>query len=142
PASQNTPVAKTAPPPAASAPMGLSVPEKGASYIQVAAQMRPAADATAKTLARAGWPTILAESSKPDWVEILVGPFRDGVTLADAKRKLIDQGFSAAEAAGMGAARRNAFRIAEHTEAGTARAQPAHGLRIGALLEYSLMLSP
>src|SRR6185437_12642357 len=96
PASQNTPVAKTAPPPAASAPMGLSVPEKGASYIQVAAQMRPAADATAKTLARAGWHTILAESSKPDWVEILVGPFRDGVTLADAKRKLIDQGFSGA----------------------------------------------
>jgi cell division septation protein DedD len=96
PPPENTPAAKTAAPPAAPAPTALSVPEKGASYIQVAAQMRPAADATAKTLARAGWPTILAESSRPDWVEILVGPFRDGVALADAKRKLIDQGFSGA----------------------------------------------
>ena len=76
--------------------MPLSVPEKGLSYVQVAAQARPAAESTAKTLARAGWPTILAESPKPDWVEILVGPYRDGVALADAKRKLIEAGFAGA----------------------------------------------
>jgi hypothetical protein len=100
--------AQAAPAPAPTAPstknaqarsdsaMELSIPEKGASYVQVAAQMRPAAEATAKTLARAGWPTILAESSKPDWVEILVGPYHDGVALADAKRKLIEAGFAGA----------------------------------------------
>jgi hypothetical protein len=76
--------------------MSISVPERGASYIQVAAQTRPTADNTARTLARAGWPTILAESSKPEWVEILVGPYRDGVALADAKRKLVALGFSQA----------------------------------------------
>jgi hypothetical protein len=29
-------------------------------------------------------------------VEILVGPYRDGVALADAKRKLIEAGFGGA----------------------------------------------
>ncbi|HEU5022468.1 MAG TPA: hypothetical protein VFT60_11270 [Bryobacteraceae bacterium] len=87
---------KSAPDRSASGPMPISVPEKGASYVQVAAQMRPAAESTAKTLARAGWPTILAESSKADWFEILVGPYRDGVSLADAKRKLIEAGFAGA----------------------------------------------
>jgi len=96
PPSQSAPPAKSVPAPSASAPVALSVPEKGASYVQVAAQMRPAAESTARTLTRAGWPTILAESPKPDWVEILVGPYRDGVSLADAKRKLIDAGFAGA----------------------------------------------
>jgi hypothetical protein len=76
--------------------MALSVPETGASYVQVAAQTRPAADTVANSLRERGWPAILAESSKPDRVEILVGPYRDGVALADAKRKLIDLGFSQA----------------------------------------------
>jgi hypothetical protein len=95
PPSQNASVAKPAPA-SASGSMAISVPEKGASYVQVAAQTRPAADSTAKTLARAGWPTILAESPKPDWVEILVGPYRDGQALADAKRKLVEAGFAGA----------------------------------------------
>ena len=90
------PPAKAPPAPSASAPMALSVPETGASYVQVAAQTRPAADTVANSLRERGWPTILAESSKPDRVEILVGPYRDGVALADAKRKLIDLGFSQA----------------------------------------------
>jgi hypothetical protein len=76
--------------------MELSIPEKGASYVQVAAQTRPFADRVASDLRDRGWPTILAESSKPDRVEILVGPYRDGVALADAKRKLIDLGFGGA----------------------------------------------
>src|SRR3569833_2346743 len=81
---------------AAPAALALSVPETGASFVQVAAQTRPAADTVANSLRERGWPTILAESSKPDRVEILVGPYRDGVALADAKRKLIDLGFSQA----------------------------------------------
>jgi cytoskeletal protein RodZ len=93
---QYVPPAKTAPAPSASAPLALSVPETGASYVQVAAQTRPAADTVANSLRERGWPTILAESSKQDRVEILVGPYRDGVALADAKRKLIDLGFSQA----------------------------------------------
>lgn len=96
PPAQTTLAAKTAPAPSASAAMALSVPETGASYVQVAAQTRPAADTVANSLRERGWPTILAESSKPDRVEILVGPYRDGVALADAKRKLIDLGFSQA----------------------------------------------
>jgi hypothetical protein len=94
PPAQTAPAIKPAP--AASAPMALSVPEKGASYVQVAAQTRPFADRVASDLRNRGWPTILAESSKPDRVEILVGPYRDGVALADAKRKLIDLGFAGA----------------------------------------------
>ncbi|HEY4087393.1 MAG TPA: hypothetical protein VGM43_15720 [Bryobacteraceae bacterium] len=93
---QYVPPAKAAPVHATSAPMALSVPETGASYVQVAAQTRPAADTVANSLRERGWPTILAESSKADRVEILVGPYRDGVALADAKRKLIDLGFSQA----------------------------------------------
>jgi len=96
PPPQSAPAAKTAPAPAASAPMALSIPQSGASYVQVAAQTRPAADTVASSLRERGWPTILAESSKADRVEILVGPYRDGVALADAKRKLIDLGFSQA----------------------------------------------
>jgi len=96
PPAQTTLAAKTATAPSASAAMALSVPETGASYVQVAAQTRPAADTVANSLRERGWPTILAESSKPDRVEILVGPYRDGVALADAKRKLIDLGFSQA----------------------------------------------
>ena len=93
---QYVPPAKAAPAPSRSAPLALSVPETGASYVQVAAQTRPAADTVANSLRERGWPAILAESSKPDRVEILVGPYRDGVALADAKRKLIDLGFSQA----------------------------------------------
>jgi len=93
---QYVPRAKAAPAPSAPAALALSVPETGASYVQVAAQTRPAADTVANSLRERGWPTILAESSKPDRVEILVGPYRDGVALADAKRKLIDLGFSQA----------------------------------------------
>jgi len=96
PPSQTAPATKTAPARASSAPMELSIPEKGASYVQVAAQTRPFADRVASDLRDRGWPTILAESSKPDRVEILVGPYRDGVALADAKRKLIDLGFGGA----------------------------------------------
>jgi hypothetical protein len=90
---QTAAVTKAAPAPSLAATASLSIPEKGASYLQVAAQRRPAADATAKSLRDRGWPTILAESSKPDLVEVLVGPY-SGIALAEAKRKLTDLGFS------------------------------------------------
>ena len=90
-----TPVTKTVPPtPALTATaMALSIPEKGALYLQIAAQKRPAADDLAKSLRDRGWPTILAESSKPELVEVLVGPYRAPLAVADAKRKLTDLGF-------------------------------------------------
>jgi hypothetical protein len=87
-------LAKATPAPAEAATMPLSIPEKGASYVQIAAQRRPAADSTAGSLRERGWPTILAESSKPELVEVLVGPYRTPLALADAKRKLTELGFA------------------------------------------------
>ncbi|HVW11400.1 MAG TPA: SPOR domain-containing protein [Bryobacteraceae bacterium] len=95
PPTRTAPVTKPASPPAAAAEISLSTPEKGSSYVQVAAQTRPQADELAKTLRERGYPTILAESSQPNRVEVLVGPY-SGVALADAKRKLIDLGFAGA----------------------------------------------
>lgn len=80
---------------AASAPASvyLSAPEAGASYWQVAAPTRPAADVLVKSLRDRGLPAILAPSSKPGLFEVLVGPYRSALTLADAKKKLTDLGF-------------------------------------------------
>ncbi len=95
PPTQPAPAPKTVPPAKSAAPMALSIPEKGASYVQVAAQTRPQADDLARDLRERGYPTILAESSQPNRVEVLVGPY-SGVALAEAKRKLIDLGFAGA----------------------------------------------
>jgi hypothetical protein len=80
--------------PLSSAPAALSIPERGASYVQIAAQRRPAADDLANSLRERGWPTILAQSSKPELVQVLVGPYRAPLALADAKRKLTALGFA------------------------------------------------
>lgn len=71
----------------------LSAPEAGASYWQVAAPTRPAADVLVKSLRDRGLPVILAPSSRPGLFEVLVGPYRSALTLADAKKKLTDLGF-------------------------------------------------
>jgi len=93
PKSAVVPAAAT--PDAGSAPTGiyLSIPEAGASYWQVAAPTRPAADVLVKSLRDRGLPAILARSSKAELFEVLVGPYRSSLTLADAKKKLTDLGF-------------------------------------------------
>lgn len=92
---------KVVPPPSATATnpdagpataVFVSVPESGASYWQVTASTRPAADVLVKNLRDRGLPAILARSSKPELFEVLVGPYRSTLTLADAKKKLIDLG--------------------------------------------------
>ena len=72
----------------------VSTPESGASYWQVAAPTRPGADAMVNGLRAGGLPAILAPSSKPELFEVLVGPYRSSLMLADAKKKLIDLGFN------------------------------------------------
>jgi hypothetical protein len=88
--------AQAAPAPApVSAGMAISVPETGATYLQVTAQERPRADDVAKSLRDRNWPAILAESSKPPLVEVLVGPYHSAMAVAEAKRKLMtDLGFA------------------------------------------------
>lgn len=84
----------SAPAPVAPAPAPLatgvviSVPEKGASYVQVTAQRRPEADDVVKALREGKYPAILAASSKPDLFEVLVGPYRSSISLAEAKGRL------------------------------------------------------
>lgn len=112
PASSAPAAATPAPPPVAAAPeppktyqppapassassaVFISVPEPGASYVQVSAMARPSADSLVKILREAKMPAILAASSKPDLFEVLVGPYRVPITLADAKRKLTDLGYN------------------------------------------------
>jgi hypothetical protein len=94
---QTAPTPKRTAPVVTAAPVAggvfLSVPEAGASYLQVAAVQRPSADDLVMTLRRGGLPVILATSSKPELFEVLVGPYRSALTLADAKRKLTDLGY-------------------------------------------------
>jgi hypothetical protein len=110
--SSSTPAPSTpAPPPVAAAPapqpvkippssatsssgVFISVPEQGASYVQVSATSRPSADSLVKILREANMPAILVGSSKPDLFEVLVGPYRTPLTFADAKRKLTDLGYN------------------------------------------------
>jgi len=73
--------------------MAISTPVAGASYIQVAALARPAADELVTTLRKRELPAILATSSKPDFFRVLVGPYRSSLSLADAKSKLKGLGF-------------------------------------------------
>jgi len=70
----------------------LSTPEKGASYWQVTATPRPAADALVQSLRARHLPAILAESSNPKLFRVLVGPYRSQLTMKDAKQKLADIG--------------------------------------------------
>lgn len=89
------PTTKTPPPlPATTtdATVYVSEPEKGARYWQVTATQRPAADALVQSLRDRHLPAILAESSVPKLYEVLVGPYRSDITLADAKKKLTEIG--------------------------------------------------
>jgi hypothetical protein len=74
--------------------IALSVPEKGASYVQIAAIPRPRADDMVKSLREAKLPAILAESSKPELSKVLVGPYHTPLAVHDAKQKLTELGFN------------------------------------------------
>ncbi len=100
----NNPTAGGAQPPAASpapatAPaeptstISVSIPEKGAEYVQVSAPERPGADNLVRILRDAKLPAIMAESSKPKLYRVLVGPYHTAVALSEAKRKLKDLGY-------------------------------------------------
>jgi cell division septation protein DedD len=91
---QTASASKLAPAPAATAggTVFVSVPEKGARYWQVTATQRPNADALVQSLRDRHLPAILAESSRPNLYEVLVGPYRSDLTLADAKKKLTEIG--------------------------------------------------
>jgi len=84
-----------APAPSSASPR-VSIPEAGASYLQVTALPRPDADGVVKTLREQSFPTILATSSKEGLYRVLVGPYHQTSQLADAKARLKTIGFGSA----------------------------------------------
>jgi cell division septation protein DedD len=77
--------------PGANAP---SIPEIGATYLQVTALRRKDADDLVKTLKEQNFPALTAESSKPDLFRVMVGPYRQTADVADAKSRLKALGFA------------------------------------------------
>jgi cell division septation protein DedD len=81
--------------PEAAAPVaGVSVPQEGATYLQVTALLRSDADKLAKTLREQNFPALVAESSKPDLFRVMVGPYHQTSDVADAKARLKALGFA------------------------------------------------
>lgn len=76
---------------ASDAAVTQSVP--GHQYLQVMAVKRPMADSIVKVLKERGFPALLGESSRPELFRVLVGPYPDMPTLAEAKTKLKAAGF-------------------------------------------------
>lgn len=74
----------------------VSVPEEGASYLQVTALPKSDAEAVVKTLREQSFPTILATSSKEGLYRVLVGPYHQTTQLSDAKSRLKAIGFGSA----------------------------------------------
>ena len=76
------------------APAATAVPETGATYLQVTALRRTDADNLVKTLKEQNFPTLLADSSKPDLFRVLVGPYHQTADVAGAKARLKALGFA------------------------------------------------
>jgi cell division septation protein DedD len=99
---QPTPAAgpTTAPPPAAApvaaapAPAPVAATEPGAIYLQVTALRKTDADNLVRTLKEQNLPALTAESSKPDLLRVMVGPYKQMTQVADAKAKLKALGFA------------------------------------------------
>lgn len=81
--------AKASAPEAADAPL-----EPGATWLQVAALRRDDATKLVKTLREQDFPARLADSPKPDFFRVLVGPYHQTAQVADAKEKLKSLGFA------------------------------------------------
>ncbi len=71
-----------------------TVPEAGATYLQVTALRRTDADNLVKTLREQNLPALVADSSKPDLFRVLVGPYHQTADVADAKARLKALGFA------------------------------------------------
>lgn len=69
-------------------------PDAGAIWLQVTALRRADADNLVKTLREQKFPTVLANSSKPDLFRVLVGPYHQMTDVADAKAHLKALGFA------------------------------------------------
>src|ERR1700744_3769203 len=97
---QSAPVAEAPaprPPPApqtAAPATGVSVPQEGATYLQVTVLLRSDADKLVKTLREQNFPALVAESSKPDLFRVMVGPYHQTSDVADAKARLKALGFA------------------------------------------------
>jgi cell division septation protein DedD len=100
---RDTPV-REAPPPVRAPAREVSKPEvakpevskteEGATYLQVTALRRTDAENLVKTLREQHFPTLLADSSKPDLFRVLVGPYRQTAEVAEAKARLKTLGFA------------------------------------------------
>ena len=89
------PAARPTPAPEAATPAaGVSVPQEGATYLQVTALLRSDADKLVKTLREQNFPALVAESSKPDLFRVMVGPYHQTADVADAKARLKALGFA------------------------------------------------
>ena len=82
------------PAPVATASTAPTIPEAGATYLQVTALRRDDADKLVKTLREQSLPALVADSSKPDLFRVLVGPYHQTSDVADAKSKLKALGFA------------------------------------------------
>jgi len=88
-------------PPQATQPTSAAVSEikpreAGATYLQVAALRHDDAAKLVRTLREQELPAQLAESSKPEFFRVLVGPYHQAAQVADAKAKLKVLGFASA----------------------------------------------
>jgi cell division septation protein DedD len=81
-------------PEAATPAAGVTVPQEGATYLQVTALLRSDADKLAKTLREQNFPALVAESSKPDLFRVMVGPYHQTADVADATARLKALGFA------------------------------------------------
>ncbi len=98
--SQPAPVASAPATPAnaaaegATAAAAVTVPQEGATYLQVTALRRSDADNLVKTLREQNFPALVADSSKPDLFRVMVGPYHQTSDVADAKARLKALGFA------------------------------------------------
>ena len=91
----SAPAALPNPAPEAATPAtGVTVPQEGATYLQVTALLRSDADKLVKTLREQNFPALVAESSKPDLFRVMVGPYHQTADVADAKARLKALGFA------------------------------------------------
>jgi cell division septation protein DedD len=93
-AAHDTPAAPAASPDASPASPVSSPDTAGATWLQVTALRRADADNLVKTLKEQNFPTVLADSSKPDLFRVLVGPYHQTADVADAKARLKSLGFA------------------------------------------------
>ena len=71
----------------------MAQPSTEQKYLQVSAVRRPDAENMVKVLREHGFPARLGESSKPELLRVLVGPFKTTTDLGRTKADLKAKGF-------------------------------------------------